>query len=109
MGDPGSIPGSGRSPREGNGNPLQYSSLENPHGQRSLAGYSLWGHKELDTTEQHSTSMKCNLTDLSVIVSILVKYRKFDIFIYSVTMSSSLYLISSTLSFRIQRNNIPHP
>ena len=29
-GDPGSIPGSGRSPREGNGNPLQYSSLGNP-------------------------------------------------------------------------------
>ena len=29
-GDPGSIPGSGGSPGEGNGNPLQYSSLENP-------------------------------------------------------------------------------
>ena len=36
-GDPGSFPGSGRSPREGNGNPLQYSCLENPNGQRSLA------------------------------------------------------------------------
>ena len=30
IGDPGSIPGSGRSPGEGNGNPLQYSYLENP-------------------------------------------------------------------------------
>ena len=29
-GDPGSLPGSGRSPGEGNGNPLQYSCLENP-------------------------------------------------------------------------------
>ena len=29
-GDPGSIPGSGRSPGAGNGNPLQYSCLENP-------------------------------------------------------------------------------
>ena len=29
-GDPGSIPGSGRSPRQGNGNPLQYSYLKNP-------------------------------------------------------------------------------
>ena len=48
--DIGSIPGSGRTPGEGNGNPLQYSCLENPHGQRSLAGYNLWGHKELDTT-----------------------------------------------------------
>ena len=41
------IPGSGRSPGERNGNPLQYSCLENPHGQRSLAGYSPWGRKEL--------------------------------------------------------------
>ena len=32
-------------------NPLQDSCLENPRGQRSLAGYSPWGHKEWDTTE----------------------------------------------------------
>ena len=38
VGDPGSIPGSGRSPGEGNGNPLQY--------------YSPWGGKESDTTER---------------------------------------------------------
>ena len=50
-GDPGLIPGSGRSPGEGKGYPLRYSCLENPHGQRSLAGYSSWGHKESDTTE----------------------------------------------------------
>ena len=36
----GSIPGSGRSLGEGNGNPLQYSCLENPHGRRILVGYS---------------------------------------------------------------------
>ena len=36
----GSIPGSGRSPGGGQGNPLQYSCLEIPHGQRILAGYS---------------------------------------------------------------------
>ena len=40
--DLGSIPGSRRSPQGGHGNPCQYSSLENPHGQRSLAGYSPW-------------------------------------------------------------------
>ena len=34
-GNPGSIPGFGRSPGEGKGHPLQYSCLENPHGQRS--------------------------------------------------------------------------
>ena len=39
-GDLGSIPGSGRSPEEGNGNPLQYSCLENP-----MAGYSPWSHR----------------------------------------------------------------
>ena len=39
----GSVPGLGRSPGEGNGHPLQYSCLENPRGQRSLAGYSPWG------------------------------------------------------------------
>ena len=38
--DMGLIPGSGRSPGGGHGNPLQYSSLENPHGQMRLAGHS---------------------------------------------------------------------
>ena len=56
MGDLGSIPGLGTSPGGRHGNPLQYSCLENPHGQRSLAGYSPWGHKELDTiVTKHST------------------------------------------------------
>ena len=45
VGDMGLIPGLRRSPGEGNGNPLYYSCLEKSHGQRSLAGYSLWGHK----------------------------------------------------------------
>ena len=54
-GDLGSVPGLGRSPGGGHGNPLQYTCLENPHGQGSLAGYSPWGHKELDMAEQLST------------------------------------------------------
>ena len=41
--DLGSVPGLGRSPGGGHGNPLQYSRLENPQGQRSLVGYSPWG------------------------------------------------------------------
>ena len=49
-GDPGLIPGSRRSPGEGNGNPLQFSCLKNPM-DRSLVGSSPWGCKELDTTE----------------------------------------------------------
>ena len=43
--DMGLILESGRSPGGGHGNPLQYSCLENPHGQRSLAGYNPWGHR----------------------------------------------------------------
>ena len=51
VGDVGGIHELGRSPGGGHGNPLQYSYLENPHGQRSLAGYSPQGRKELDATE----------------------------------------------------------
>ena len=47
----GLIPGSGRSPGGGHSNPLQYSCLENLHGQSSLEGYSSWGHKKLDMME----------------------------------------------------------
>ena len=48
--DLGSIPGLGRSPGGGHGNPLQDSCLENP-GKRSLADYSPQGHKESDVAE----------------------------------------------------------
>ena len=50
------IPGLGRSHGRGHGNPLQYSCLDNPHGQRSLVGCIPWGHKELDTTERLSST-----------------------------------------------------
>ena len=55
VGDLGWIPGLGRSPGERHGNSLQYSCLENLHGQRTLAGYSPRAHKESDMTEQQST------------------------------------------------------
>ena len=55
-GDANSIPGLKRSFGEGNGYPLQCSCLENPHGQRSLEGYSPWGGKELDTSKQLNTA-----------------------------------------------------
>ena len=50
-GDPGSIPGSGRSPGKGNG-PTPVFMPGKFHGQRSLAGYSSWDHNESDTTER---------------------------------------------------------
>ena len=49
--DVGSVPGLGRSPGDGNGNPLHYSCWEKPHGQRSLVGYNPRVTKESDTTE----------------------------------------------------------
>ena len=58
-GDAGLIPGLGRSPGEGNGNPLQYSCLENPM-ERSLASYSPWGRKTVEhvlATKQQGQQM----------------------------------------------------
>ena len=45
------IPGLGRSPAGGYGNPLQYSCLENPWTEEPM-DYSLWGHTESDTAEE---------------------------------------------------------
>ena len=49
VGDLGSIPGLGRFPGEGNGNPLQHSCLENPMDRRA---WCPWGHKQSDMTER---------------------------------------------------------
>ena len=50
-GDMGSIPGLGKFPGAGNGKPIPVFLPEKSHGQRSLASYSPWGHKELAMTE----------------------------------------------------------
>ena len=63
-GNLGSIPGLGRSPGGGHGNPLQYSCLENPPEQRNLVGYSPWGCKESATIEQLSTAQHKDDNDL---------------------------------------------
>ena len=60
----GSIPGLERFPGGEHGNLLQYSCLENPHGQRSLTGYSPWGHKESDMTKWLSTAQINNIEHL---------------------------------------------
>ena len=61
------IPGLGRSLGGEHGNPLQYSCLESPNGQRSLVGYSPWGCKESDTTQQLSTAQ--HSTDYNIVSS----------------------------------------
>ena len=60
VGDGHLIPGLGRSPGGGHGNPPQYSCLRNTHGQGSLVGYSPWGRKESDMAEQLSTAQHIN-------------------------------------------------
>ena len=53
----GSIPGLGRPPGGEQGNPAPIFVPGEPHGQRSLAGYSPWGHAEWDTAEHtHNTN-----------------------------------------------------
>ena len=56
-----SVPGLGRSPEGRNGNPLQYSCLKKPHGQRRLVGYAPWAHKESDTTKRLTLTSPDNL------------------------------------------------
>ena len=84
-GDLDLIPGLGRSSHleyilgGGRGNPLQYSCLENPYGQRSLAGYSPWVSKESYTTEQLSTAqhqyvIQKKSTSMTTVVSTMATY-----------------------------------
>ena len=69
-GDPGLIPGLRRSSGGEHVNPFLYSCLENPHAQRSLAGYSPWDHKELETTELLTSAqcinIKCIMKDVLI-------------------------------------------
>ena len=53
VGDLDLIPGLGRSPGGGHGNPLRFSCLENPHEYRSLAGSSPWGCQESCRKNKH--------------------------------------------------------
>ena len=91
VGDLGSIPELGISSGGGYGSLLQYSCLENPHGQKSLVGYSTWGHKESDTTErlsaaQHGlTPYKQNTMSLIItqncfcsIIQFNIKHRRYS-------------------------------
>ena len=73
LGDVGLMPGSGRSPGGGHGNPLQYSSLEHPHGQRSVVGHSPGGHNESDMTEELSMHTLCKGDSLESVSYILSK------------------------------------
>ena len=61
VGDPGSIPGSGRPPWKKEWHPTPVFLPGESHGQRSLVGHSPWGHKESNMTEQLSFTVSCIL------------------------------------------------
>ena len=79
----GLTPGSGRSPGEGHGHPLQSSSFGESHGQKSLVGYSPWGCKEVDTTEvtQHAVMINPHLLKVFIHVFSIV-YVIFPLVLY---------------------------
>ena len=92
-GDMGLIPGLGRSLEGGHGNPLQYSCLENPQGQRSLVGYSPWGRKESDTTERLSIHSTFKFNFQRNLVLEMVKDKYFTQF-YEAMINSDLILLT---------------
>ena len=107
-GDPGSIPGLGRSHGGGHGNPFQYPCLENPHGQRSLAGYSPWGRKGSDMTEQLSTRNNGSLciilrvtdrdvTSLKLPLGLFRPSHSADLFLFPLTQCTMGYSMKSEL------------
>ena len=104
--DLGSIPGLGRSPGEGNSYPLQYSHLD---GQRRLAGYSPWGHKESDMTERLSLSWILTysvgynlLLSLSFLILKLPQISSFELFFWLNSLFSPLWAsISSQIVMSI--------
>ena len=74
--DAGSVPGSGRSPEEGNGNPLQYSCLENPTDRGAWRATVYTVIKESDTTERLKQQMIEIVSQPSLSVSIQYRWAK---------------------------------
>ena len=100
-GDLGSIPGLGRAPGGGHGNPLHGDScLENPHGQRSLVGYSPWGLRESDVTEWRSTA-HCQ----DVIENVIISYT---IFLRTSGKNRYWYILALAAKVKLQSQNWAH-
>ena len=93
-GDMGLIPGSGRSPEGGNGNPLPIFLPGEYLGQRSLVGFSPWGHEELTQLSTHAFFLDHYNYNTSIMTSnykTLVKQKIFSaykiiIFLFQISM-----------------------
>ena len=95
--DASSVLGSGRSPGDGNGNPLWYSCLGKSHGQRILAGYSPGGHKELDMTDWLSAAAEKSRAVISVLYcSLSLTFKESGIQLY---LLLSIYLFFRSYFF----------
>ena len=77
-GDLGSIPGLGRSPGGGHGNPFQYSCLGNPYGQRSLMGCSSWDLKVFFEKTSKPSMRRVTLLPSSFWSTILLQLKESD-------------------------------
>ena len=109
-GDLGSIgSGSGRSPGEGNGNPLQYSCLENHWGQRKLAIYSPRGHKELGLTEHPTLSLSAGTGSCPENQPRTKKPKNVRIVVVLVFFFSAYGRTFSFFSFFLSFQTFPHP
>ena len=97
VGNLGSVPGLGRSPGGGHGNRLQHSCLENPHGQRSLAGYSPWVAKNRTWLEQLGTAQNCH----DLIFFFLIFSLKLALSLSSFTLIKRLFSSSSLSAIRV--------
>ena len=95
-GDLGLTPGLGRPPGEGNGHPLQYSSLQNSMDRGAWRGYSPWGYKKSDMTEQLTLSF---LEGLTLIIS--SKNSHPILFIFSSWFTFTLELFSDFVSYTV--------
>ena len=105
VGDLFSIPGLGRSPGGGHGNPLQYSCLENDHGQRSLVGYSPQCRSEIFTFVCFLVSNQCSFhlknDSLTFLKVGLVVMNSFNF-----CLSGELLISSSILNDNLSRQRI---
>ena len=89
-------------PLYGNGNPLQYSSMENPHGQRSLAGYSPWGHRV-----RHDLATKLP-PSLYMFVSVLISSFDKDTDHIELVQFSSVQFSHSVMSDSLRSHESQH-
>ena len=100
LGDPGSIPRFGRSPEEGNGNPLRCSCLEIPWMEEPGGLYSPWGHKELDITEWLHFLTLCFYFWKLFLIYLEVHWSYYE-FLSNPSSEKAMATHSSTLAWKI--------